>query len=201
VGWIIAILGIGAIWFFWPILKTKIFPDVPPVPKWKPQIPPNISRIVAALSYYSDYKNSFAVFSNGTCVILDTNSGNFEKAAKETLDKVYKSQPDFETLPMKDGNWLVRYHEAVVSVVFEDEIKAHWEEIENNYSNGLTPHEMLIDKSGTIKEINRDAKIGLFARSRMFMDAQNPQVVNVLGVVPTKNSIYQDFPKSGHFYP
>ena len=101
--------------------------------------------------------------------------------AKYYLDEILNFHPDFSTIKMSDGNWLVRYNGPVASIVFGDEVDKSWDYIERNYRDGVTPHEALFkgDIKGLHNVFDKDGKIGLFARARMFMDADNPHVVKI----------------------
>lgn len=78
--------------------------DFPPKPKWRPNVPVDIERIVKTMHYYAGTNGCFAVFSNGTCVRVDPTSATPEKDAIATLDGLFHQHPDFNPLAMDDGN-------------------------------------------------------------------------------------------------
>ena len=43
----------------------------PPVPVWQPSFKQPLDRMIDRMKYYTDRKRDFAVFENGTCVILE----------------------------------------------------------------------------------------------------------------------------------
>lgn len=185
---IIVALAVGAIVFLAVNRKAKPSEklgsaktpeDFPPKPKWKPNLPVDIERTIQTFAYYSDKKRTFAVFQNGTCVLIPDGSSNLESAAKEILNKVYNYHPDFNPQAMDDGNFMVSYSQPAYSVVFKDEFEKNRDYIEQNYSDGWVRDEVLLNENGKSDKFDDRFKIGLFARSRMFLDAQSPVVVKI----------------------
>ena len=154
----------------------KLPDDFPPKPKWKPNIPIDIEKTIQTFAYYSDKKKTFVIFKNGTCVMVPPEADP-ENAAKEILDKVYNYHPDFNPKTMDDGNFLVSYSQPAFSIVFKDEFEKNRDYIEQNHLDGLTRDEVLLNAKGEANKFDDIGKIGLFARSRMFLDAQNPVIV------------------------
>lgn len=185
---IIALAVVGAIVFLAVNRKAKPSEklgsgktpeDFPPKPKWKPNVPVDIERTIQTFAYYSDKKRVFAVFQNGTCVLIPDGSSNPESAAKEILDKVYNYHPDFNPQSMDDGNFMVSYSQPAYSVVFKDEFEKNRDYIEQNHLDGVVRAEVLLNATGEQNKFDDIGKIGLYARSRMFLDAQNPVVVKM----------------------
>ena len=153
--------------------------DFPPKPKWKPNVPVDIQRTINVFAYYTNRKRIFAVFAHGTCVLLPEDSKDTEKEAKEILDKVYHYHPDFNPQAMDDGNFLISYSQPAYSVVFKDELEANRDYIEENHLDGVVRAEVLLNAKGEPNKFDERGKTGLFGRARMFLDAQNPVVVQV----------------------
>jgi hypothetical protein len=153
--------------------------DFPPKPKWKPSVTVDIRRTVQTFAYYTDRKRSFVVFEHGTCVLLPEEASNADGAAKDILDRVYKYHPDFNPQSMDDGNFMISYSQPAFSVVFKDEFENNREYIEQHHKDGLVRAEVLLNAKGEPNRFDDRGKIGLFGRARMFLDAQNPQVVQV----------------------
>jgi hypothetical protein len=153
--------------------------DFPPKPKWKPTVPVDIPRTVETFANYTDRKRTFAVFKNGTCVLLPEGWKDAEKEAKEILDKVYHYHADFNSQAMDGGNFMISYSQPAYSVVFKDEVAAHREYIDQNHLNGVVRAEVLLNAKGEANKFDERGKIGLFGRARMFLDAQSPTVVQV----------------------
>ena len=153
--------------------------DFPPKPKWKPDVPVDVDRIEQVFAYYSNEKRKFAIFRHGTCVLIDDSSPDAEAEAKRLLDAVYNFHPDFDPQPMDDGNWMVEYSQPVLSVVLKSEVEANWGYIDANHMDGVVRDEVLLNAQGEPNRFDRLAKVGLFARARMFLDAQEPDIVRV----------------------
>ena len=159
--------------------SAKLPDDFPPKPKWKPNLPVDIERTIQTFAGYSDKKHTFAVFQNGTCVLIPDGCTNLESTAKEILDRVYNYHPDFNPHLMDDGNFMVSYSQPAFSVVFKDEFEKNRNYIDQNHLDGLTRDEVLLNANGEANKFDEQGKIGLFARSRMFLDAENPVVFKV----------------------
>ena len=140
-----------------------------------------IEQIIDRVSYYTDQKRDFAVFANGTCVIL-TSGLPEEGAVSEAvavLAKIFNYHPDMNPRPMDDGNILVRYNHPAVNVVLSATAAQHWEEIERHHQEALATHEVLISPLG--QNVFDDlGKKALFGRCFMFMDALSPRVIRVV---------------------
>jgi hypothetical protein len=171
-----------------PLLMLKRLPDImvnkknnmfPPVPIWKPNIAVDLKRTEETFSYYVNGKEAFAIFSYGTCIIINKYTKKPKKDALEILNLIFCYHPDFNPYPMDDGNWIITYNHPAFSVVFKDEVENNWEYIEINHKGGLVEHEVLINPSGVVNEFDAIGKIALFGRARMFMDAQDPVIVNI----------------------
>ena len=155
--------------------------DFPPVPTWRPSFSQPIGSVIDRISYYTDAKRDFAVFRNATCVILDTglSDADAKTVSLKVLADILGFHPDMNPAPMDDGNILVRYNHPAVNVVLSAIAKAHWEEIEKHHLDGLTPDEVLITPLGQNK-FDDFGKQALLGRAYMFMDAQSPEIVQLV---------------------
>lgn len=152
----------------------------PPVPTWKPSFGQPLERVADRVSYYFDGKRDFAIFQNGTCVVLEDSLAESDAKAfsLKVLSDIIHFHPDMNPSAMDDGNILVRYNHPAVNVVLHDVADAHWAEIEAKHLQGLTPSEVLITPEGPNK-FDRFGKQALLGRAYMFMDAQGPQIVRI----------------------
>ncbi len=152
----------------------------PPVPDWKPSIAQPLDQIIDRLRYYTDGQRDFAVFTNGTAVILPNGLSDEQAVshATESLHKVFHAHPDMQPTNMKDGNILVRYNHDALNLVLQEVATANWQEIEQKHQGALATDEVLITPLGHNKFDEYGMK-ALFGRCFMFMDAQAPQVVRV----------------------
>lgn len=157
--------------------KPKQFP---PVPSWTPRIEQPIERIVDRVRHYSDNSKDFAVFTNGTVVILPAglSDSDAEAHALKALHGVFHSHPDMNPLNMKDGNIVIHYKNDAASVVLADIVEANWKEIESRHQSALATDEVLITPLGPNKFDDFGKKI-LFGRCFMFMDARTPKIEKI----------------------
>lgn len=151
--------------------------DFPPKPKWKPNLPIDLENILEKAKFYTGQKLQLAVLQFGTIVIFPQRTENIKEDALKTLDKIYHSHPDFKPITMDDGNFLIEYSHPAFTIVFENEIEKYWKYIDNNHLDGICNDEVLINNQGQQNIFDKVGKICLFGRSKMFMDAQNPNVV------------------------
>ena len=153
----------------------------PPVPAWRPTIHQPLERIIDRLQYYTNGKRDFAVFQNGTCVILPDGLSEREAnaAATDVLMKIFHFHPDMNPLDMDDGNILIQYNHPAFNVVLSEIVDNHWAEINRNHQQALSTHEVLITPLGN-NVFDDFGKKALFGRCFMFMDAQEPVVVRIV---------------------
>jgi len=152
----------------------------PPVPAWKPSFAQPLEQIAERLSYYTDGKRDFAVFRNGTCVILEDGlaDSDAKQFALKALADILNFHPDMNPSPMDDGNILVRYNHPAANVVLKQIAQAHWQEIEDRHLDGLVADEVLVTPLGS-NEFDDFGKQALLGRAYMFMDAQAPEIVKI----------------------
>jgi hypothetical protein len=169
---------------FWPF-KKKQPPDkpdqFPPVPKWRPEIIQPLDQIIDRVAYYTNRKKDFAVFRYGTCVLLPDGLSQ-EKAveiAKDVLSLIFNYHPDMKPRDMDDGNIAIQYNHPALNVVLSSVASKHWAEIERMHLDALATHEVLMTPLGPNK-FDDFGKKALFGRCFMFMDAQAPEVVQIV---------------------
>lgn len=152
----------------------------PPVPAWRPSFSQPQDRTVDRVLYYTNGKCDFALFRNGTCVVLDSGLSDADARtfSLKVLSDILKAHPDMNPTPMDDGNILVRYNHPAVNVVLHDIAEAHRDEIERRHLDGLTESEVLITPLGPNK-FDDFGKRALLGRAWMFMDAQSPEIVAI----------------------
>jgi len=136
--------------------------------------------IIDRMKYYTDRKRDFAVFENGTCVILGEGLSDQDAVAyaKEVLVELLHAHPDMRPANADDGSLVVQYNLPAVNIVLDDVAQAHWDEIDANHLGALTAHEVLITPLGPIV-FDNFGKRALFGRCFMFMDAQLLNVVEI----------------------
>ena len=163
----------------------------PPVPLWRPSFQQPLDQVIDRFRYYTDGKDDFAVFRNGTCAIVDKGLSDTAaaEAAVKILSAVFTFHPDMNPKSMDDGNILVFYNHPAFNVVLSSVAAAHWPEIERNHQQALTPDEVLITPLGP-NEFDDFGKSALLGRCYMFMDGQSPEILRIerATVAASKNS-------------
>lgn len=151
----------------------------PPVPKWRPATPADHNKILEMAKFYTGGKLQLAVMQYGTIVLFPQSVVDIAEEAKATLHKILYTHPDFKPGMMDDGNYLVQYSHPAFTIVFKDELEQYWDYIEANYTLGVCPGEVLLNAQGQANVFDQTGKICLFARAKMFMDAQGPKVIQM----------------------
>jgi len=157
--------------------NKQVVKDFPPKPKWKPDLPINHEQVLTKAKYYTGEKLQIAILKYGTVIIFPELVNDLQKEALITLDKIYNSHPDFNPKTMDDGNYLIEYSQPAFTIIFKDEIENRWAYINENHLDGVCRDEVLINGKGEHNVFDEIGKICLFGRSKMFMDAQFPEVV------------------------
>jgi hypothetical protein len=155
----------------------------PPTPAWKPNLPVDIDLVYEKAKYYTGSKMQFAVFENGTVAYFGFTVGNVKDSALSTLNNIFHAHPDCKPTKMNDGNYLVEYSQPAFTIVFKDEIEKNWSYINRHHQHGVCKDEVLINGQGQSNVFDSVGKICLFARAKMFMDAQSPKVVKIFDPV------------------
>lgn len=161
--------------------KKRKEPQFPPVPDWRPTIKQPIDRLIERLCYYTDNKKDFAVFENGTCVLLPDGltEPEAERTAKEILNNIFTYHPDMNPVNMDDGNIVVQYNHPALNIVLDEIAQNHFAEIDRNHQRALTTSEVLITPLGN-NVFDDFGKKALFGRCFMFLDAQDPKVIKIV---------------------
>jgi hypothetical protein len=157
--------------------------NFPPTPTWKPNLPVDIDSIYEKAKYYTGSKMQFAVFENGTVAYFGFTVGNVKDSALSALNNIFHAHPDFKPTKMDDGNYLIEYSQPAFTIVFKDEIEKNWSYINQHHQKGVCKDEVLMDRQGQHNVFDSVGKICLFARAKMFMDAQAPKVVKIFDPV------------------
>ncbi len=141
------------------LLKSWKEPDFPPTPKWKPNLSIDINLIYEKAKYYTGNKLQFAIFQNGTVAFFSNRVNNIEDSAKSSLDRIYKSHPDFKPMTMDDGNYLIEYSQPAFTIVFKEDIEKHWAYIDTNHQDGICRAEVLMNAQGQHNVFDKVGKI------------------------------------------
>lgn len=152
----------------------------PPVPDWRPTIAQPIDRIIERLRFYTNGQSDLVAFTHGTCVLLPDGLADAEAEAfaKDVLSKIFNYHPDMNPIPMNDGNVLVQYNHPAINLVMDSIAVQHWAQIDSNHQHALATDEVLITPLGS-NVFDDFGKKALFGRCFMFMDAQEPRVIQI----------------------
>lgn len=99
--------------------------------------------------------------------------------AKDVLYKILNFHPDMTPRQMKDGNVTLQYRHPAINVVLTAFAKSHWADIDQHHLDALATSEVLITPLGPNK-FDEFGKLALYGRCYMFMDAQDPEVMQVV---------------------
>jgi hypothetical protein len=160
-------------------VRPEVKKHFPPIPSWRPDIPIDIERIIESAKYYTDEKLQLGVFKYGTVAFFATQVDDIEDASKACLHKIYNFHADFKPITMDDGNYLIEYSQPAFTVVYNDELETHWDYIEHNHMGGVCNDEVILNGKGQQNVFDKIGKLCLFGRAKMFMDAQEPEIVKV----------------------
>jgi hypothetical protein len=168
---------------FSKLFRSRAQDDSPPKPKWKPNLPIDVDKIIERAKYYTGSKLQLAVLEYGTVIYFSQQVENVEKNALEIINKIYNSHPDFNPLEMDDGNYMIEYSQPAFTIVFKEEVKDYWDYIDANYKDGICAEEVLLNNEGEANVFDNIGKLCLFGRAKMFIDAQKPNVVRVFNPI------------------
>jgi hypothetical protein len=144
--------------------------------------PADFERIGKTANYYADGKFFIEVYNNGTCVFPRVQPGKDVESGANLLVEVGGRPIDFVVKEMDDHNFVVRFSDAVFSIVFQDEFAEHRGEIVRQAENA-GGDEVLMGKPGAPQD---HMLIGLYARTRLLADLQVPAVARAIAPAPSK---------------
>lgn len=158
--------------------RKKAF--TPPVPDWQPEFEQPFDTIMDTFKYYTNNKRDFAIFKNGTVVLLPSGLKGEDAVehAYQALEQVFHNHPDMQPQVMDDGNIMVMYRNNVANIVLKSVVEQHWEAIDKNHQRALATSEVMVNPMGD-NVFDDLGKKALFGRCYMFIDAQNPKLVMV----------------------
>ncbi|SMX26788.1 hypothetical protein TRP8649_00874 [Pelagimonas phthalicica] len=163
------------------LVRAGGVPDWVPVPKWSPEVIPDLKTVSERMVYYFGSKYDYVLFSHSTCCVLD--KGKEEQAAIDTAMQILLDivgfHPDFATRTMTDGAVLVSYNESAFNVLPAEFTLENQAWVAAEHLQGLTEGEALWGKGG-LNKFDQEAQMGLLGRSYMFLDAEARDVVQVI---------------------
>jgi hypothetical protein len=142
--------------------------------------PLDLDRIGRTANYYADGKFFIEVYENGTCVFPQIFHEAGEKSGERILAELGERPIDFTVKEMDDHNFVIRFSEAVFSIVFQDEFAARRNEIDAQ-ADSAGVDEVLVGRPEAPAE---HLMIGLYARTRLLADLRQPAVATVIKPAP-----------------
>jgi hypothetical protein len=133
---------------------------------WEPENTTPLSDIEDRMTVYSKGKGGISMLGNGTLLFLtkgDDDVGDAKKALNEA-----RFITDFRTVPLKEGGYLVGFHDAVAVFVGHQEFEDRKDEIASKQNDLRFPGEVFFPPAG---EPPHHVLIGLYARGKLQRDA------------------------------
>ena len=141
-----------------------------PKPLWRPDIIEDVTAIAQILMEYTSGTRAFVVYECGTAVFSDSAVGRLDQDYESTLVGVGHQPPDFKVVPMKSGNYLVRFFGPVCVLVIGEFFTKNFKEIKRELDKGgFLPGEKVVD-IGQNPSPPDHYYIGLFARAKLYRD-------------------------------
>ena len=140
---------------------------------WTPEEVDPTDIVLERLKAFTDMERAFVVFKNGTAVFSDSKNARSDGDYQYTLEAAIALAPDFRTLPMEDGNLLIRFRGPVTGLVLREFYHDHESGIVTSLEDGgLLPGELL--KQPVPEHDNSwHYYAGLFARAKLFADVES----------------------------
>jgi hypothetical protein len=149
------------------------------VPKWRPTIPVDVAAIAGRMRYYTNGRWRFVVFANGTCVLVSNISKDPAAEAKALVESAGFGHVDFDPRSMDDSNFLVGFTQKVCGIVLATEMIEHRPYIDAHFRDGVRSEEVLLPGGKEQTAPDDRFKAGLLARSRLFVDAEALEIVQI----------------------
>lgn len=132
---------------------------------WEPENTTPLSDIEARMSAYTE-GGGVTIMGNGTLLFLksgDDDVGDAKQALNEARFII-----DFRVVPLKEGGYMVAFHDAVAVFVGQEEFEERKLEIASRLDDLRFPGESFFPPAG---EPQQHLLIGLYARGKLQRDA------------------------------
>lgn len=136
---------------------------------WEPINTTPLDQLTAQFGRYAEGKGGVSVLRNGTLLFIK-NSNDPAADAKQAMAEA-KYLTDFKVVRLKDGGYLVAFHEAVAVYVGDDEFATIKDEVQARYEELIFPGEVFLGKHQ-----GEEMLIGLYARGKLQRDANAPEL-------------------------
>ncbi len=130
-------------------------------------VPENKTPLTIIENRFRDYmkgkRSGVSLLNNGTLIFSPNGRDDFNDALKAMEEA--KFLIDFQVDPLKEGGFLVTFHDAIAVFVGDEEFKEEHNEILGRLSELKFPEEEFIGKEGD------HLLVGLYARGKLQRDA------------------------------
>jgi hypothetical protein len=134
--------------------------------KWEPENKTPLIDIENRMASYTKGRGGIIIMGNGTLLSLTKSNDDIADARKALNEARFII--DFRVVPLKEGGYMVAFHDAVAVFVGQVEFESGKEEIIARQSELQFPGERMIPPAG---EPSDHMLIGLYARGKLQHDA------------------------------
>lgn len=132
---------------------------------WEPVNSTPLEDIEARFTGYVKGKKGVTLLGNGTLLFI-TEDGDNEADAKRAMEEA-KHLTDFKVVQLKEGGYLVAFHEAVAVFVGDDEFASVRAEVGARRADLQFPEEVFFGGKGMTDD---ELLVGLYARGKLQRD-------------------------------
>ncbi|WP_426154190.1 hypothetical protein [Pseudomonas sp. DC3000-4b1] len=133
---------------------------------WEPTNGTPIEEIERKLREFTDNRGGVLILGNATLIAIPQRPDAIE-LAKKVMNEA-RFIVDFQVIPLKDGDYMVAFHNVISVFVGKDEFSTKKAEIESRIEDLKFPGEILISPPN---ENSKHTIIGLYARGKLQKDA------------------------------
>lgn len=134
--------------------------------KWEPENMESLAAIEERMTRYTNGQGGVVILGNGTLLFITKGEDDIEDSKKALNEARFII--DFRVVPLKEGGYLVRFHDAVAVFVGQAEFELQKDEIAVRKSELQFPEEQFFVPPG---ESPLHIFIGLYARGKLQRDA------------------------------
>lgn len=133
---------------------------------WEPENTTPLNAIEERMVTYTKGRGGVTIMGNGTLLSLTKGEDDVEDARKALNEARFII--DFRVVPLKEGGYMVAFHDAVAVFVGKEEFEKRQAEITARQAELKFPGEVFFPPAG---EPQQHLQIGLYARGKLQRDA------------------------------
>lgn len=133
---------------------------------WEPENITPLSAIEERMVVYTKDRGGVIILGNGTLLFITKGEDDIEDAKKAMNEARFII--DFRVVPLKEGGYMVKFHDAVAVFVGQEEFEQMKEEIAARQSELRFPGEVFFQPPG---EPLLHILVGLYGRGKLQRDA------------------------------